>query len=232
MRKVLREIRYCKCGCGRFFLCRNLDSKRYVPQHHLLKLCRDNAGRMNSRTYEELYGIDRAAKLKELRKECAVKCRPLIKYMEKFGVWNKGLTKELDDRVRKYGLKLRGRKLTPKMKIALSTGYDYVCNKLIPNKQETRLGVLLNRLFPEQYVFNYKGKILRLGQKIPDFVNVNGQKKLIELFGNYWHNKEEETERKEFFQRFGWSTLIVWESELRDIDKLMIRLCEFHEVSK
>ena len=61
--------------------------------------------------------------------------------------------------------------------------------------------------------------------KVPDFVNVNGQKKLIELFGDYWHSAkmvsqkriQTESERIGYFKQFGWSALVIWEHELEDL---------------
>jgi hypothetical protein len=59
-----------------------------------------------------------------------------------------------------------------------------------PNKPEKLLGKLLNKLFPKEYKINVKGKVMILGGKVPDFVNVNGQKKVIEMFGDFWHSKK------------------------------------------
>ena len=64
-----------------------------------------------------------------------------------------------------------------------------------------------------------------LGGKIPDFVAVDGQKKLVELFGEAYHTSDEELERVVYFARFGWQTLVVWASELRlpeTVDKVRV----------
>lgn len=47
----------------------------------------------------------------------------------------------------------------------------------------------MNRLFPNEYRFVGDGSFW-IGGKNPDFINVNGQKKIIEMFGDYWHSRE------------------------------------------
>ena len=53
-----------------------------------------------------------------------------------------------------------------------------------------------------------------LDGKNPDFMNVNGEKKLIEVFGEYWHKGEEEQLRKDLFSRYGFKTLILWSKDI------------------
>lgn len=33
--------------------------------------------------------------------------------------------------------------------------------------------------------------------------------------GDYWHTKEEAKDRGEFFKRYGFKTLFIWESEMK-----------------
>jgi len=104
-----------------------------------------------------------------------------------------------------------------------------------PNKSEERLRGVLNSLFPKEYKYVGEGSFL-IGFKNPDFVNVNGQKKIIELFGNYWHSKEktgrakkqEQSQRINHFTKYGYKTLIVWECELKNTKRLNRKLMEFH----
>lgn len=101
-----------------------------------------------------------------------------------------------------------------------------------PNKPETIVLGLLNELFPNDWEFVGDGKVVIEG-KIPDFINTNGQKKIIEMYGDYWHGEKarcyEETEegRIALFKKYGYSTLIVWENELKDIDKVKDKIKEF-----
>jgi hypothetical protein len=112
--------------------------------------------------------------------------------------------------------------------------------RLKPNKPETLLGNMLNVLFPKEYKLNVRGEVMILGGKIPDFVNVNGQKKVIEMFGDWFHSDKfvkkngckEDTEkgRIKYFKKLGYETLIVWEKELKDIPKLKQKLIRFHNI--
>ena len=105
-----------------------------------------------------------------------------------------------------------------------------------PNRQEKRLDRILNKLFFGDYKLNVKGEILIIGTKVPDFVNVNGQKKVIELYGDYWHSEKvtgiskdkEEKNRIKYFKKYGYKTLIIWEHELKDINKLKQKIIKFN----
>lgn len=111
-------------------------------------------------------------------------------------------------------------------------------NRIKPNKGEKRLYDLLQRLLFGEYQINVKAEVMILGGKCPDFVNVNGQKKIIEFNGDYWHgeertgvpNEQHEQERIDYFARFGYQTLIVWEHELDDIEGLTNRILKFNGV--
>lgn len=56
-----------------------------------------------------------------------------------------------------------------------------------------------------------------LGGKNPDFMNINGEKKLVEVFGEYWHdrNSTEAEDRQKVFAQYGFHTLILWETDLK-----------------
>jgi len=82
-------------------------------------------------------------------------------------------------------------------------------------KPEMILDTILQKYFPNEWKYVGLGEIFIAG-KVPDFININGQKKLIELYGDYWHTKEESQERIAFFKQYGFDTLIIWESELYD----------------
>jgi len=103
--------------------------------------------------------------------------------------------------------------------------------KLKPNGVEKELNSILNKLFPKEY--KYVGNFqFWIEGKNPDFVNINGQKKLIELFGNYWHKGENPRNRINHFKKYGYNAIIIWEKELKDVNKLNNRLIEFHNKKK
>lgn len=96
------------------------------------------------------------------------------------------------------------------------------------NKSESKLDVLLASLFSQNYKFVGHGEVVIAG-KCPDFINVNGQKKIIELFGDYWHRNDNPQDRIDIFTPYGYKTLVVWEHELKDIPELTKRLKVFHQ---
>jgi len=91
-----------------------------------------------------------------------------------------------------------------------------------PNKPEQIIIDLINKYnLPYKYVGD--GQFI-LGGKCPDFINVDGQKKLIELYGDFWHQGENPQNRIDYFKQFGFDTLIIWEHELNDIDAVLDRI--------
>jgi len=96
-----------------------------------------------------------------------------------------------------------------------------------PNKKELYLDKILNILLPKQYKYVGNGEFIIAG-KCPDFININGQKKIIELYGDYWHKGQNPQNRIDLFKQYGYNTLIVWEHELEDIDKLKQKIITFN----
>ena len=94
-----------------------------------------------------------------------------------------------------------------------------------PNKPEHKLIVLIeeNNL-PYKYVGD--GQFI-LGGKCPDFLNVNGKKQVIELFGTYWHDILDIARRTEHFRQYGFDTLVIWEDELKDRQKVTAKIKRF-----
>ena len=87
-----------------------------------------------------------------------------------------------------------------------------------PTKPELALAKLILELkLPYSYVGD--GEFILAG-KCPDFLNMDGQKKLIEIYGNYWHRNDNPQERIDLFAKYGYDTLIIWESELKNLDEV------------
>lgn len=104
------------------------------------------------------------------------------------------------------------------------------------NKIETRLQEIIDDLsIPYKYVGD--GQFL-IGSKMPDFVNIDGQKKIIELLGCYWHgciqcypntkHHNDFGEREQLFKSFGYQTLGIWEHEFDDVETLRCKLLDFN----
>lgn len=86
-----------------------------------------------------------------------------------------------------------------------------------PNKAEALLNRILKTNFPREWKFVGDGKVIIEG-KCPDFININGRKLIIELFGKYWHDDSEVEPRKRLFAKYGYKTLILWDYEIKNED--------------
>lgn len=99
------------------------------------------------------------------------------------------------------------------------------------NKKERYLNLLLRKMFPNEYKYVGSGNLIINGFN-PDFINCNGQKKIIELYGDYWHSRPEVIERDKrrikSYTELGYKTLIVQENELKDKENLKTKILEFH----
>ena len=84
-----------------------------------------------------------------------------------------------------------------------------------PNKLEKRIDNLLQKMFPSEWKYVGDGQFWIAG-KNPDFININGKKLIIEIFGNYWHEKEDESYRINLFEKFGYNTIVLWESDINN----------------
>lgn len=54
-------------------------------------------------------------------------------------------------------------------------------------------------------------------KKNPDFKNMKEQK-VIEVFGDYWHNENEVQPLLEAYREVGWDCVIIWEHEIKNIN--------------
>ena len=101
-----------------------------------------------------------------------------------------------------------------------------------PNKPEKSLNKLLNKILPKEYKYTGNNEII-IGTFNPDFINVNGQKKIIELYGDYWHNLPNNIKRNKrrikTYKKYGYKTLIIWEYELKNLDKVKEKILKFEK---
>jgi len=93
-----------------------------------------------------------------------------------------------------------------------------------PNIPETRLLKILNELNTNyRFVGDFSFWINRAN---PDFVDTK-HKRVIEMFGEYWHEKTEVKERTEYFQKYGYSTLVIWDYELKNEEMVKQKILDF-----
>ena len=165
--------------------------------------------------------------------------------------WNKGVPRtELEKE--KMSLANKGRKHSEETKLKMRASHlkmwqnsEYRESQIAaifngckcgPNHPEKCVRKILNKLFPDEYKFVGNGDVWIDG-KNPDFINVNGQKKIIEVFGDYWHSrkitgiskKEHRKQRQKHFAKYGYQTLVVWEKETQNPKKLKSKIKDFCE---
>lgn len=93
------------------------------------------------------------------------------------------------------------------------------------NKPESKLFALLQDNWPGEWKYVGNGEV-RLGRKNPDFININGKKLIIEMFGDYWHRNHDPKDKENHYSKYGFKTLVIWEKELENIDLVKNRVCK------
>ncbi len=103
------------------------------------------------------------------------------------------------------------------------------CNQR-PNIPESKLWALLDYICPNEYEYTGNGSLIINGL-CPDFGNCNGQKKVIEMFGSFWHQGENPQDRINKFAELGFKCLVIWENELVDgnYDNVIEKIRAFKE---
>lgn len=141
--------------------------------------------------------------------------------------WSKGLTKEEHPGIASMAMKqsnLQKRKCKdPRYALQIVSHITVRARDVKPNKPEMQLMAILDKYFPKQWRYAGNGE-MTLGRKIPDFVNIDGKKQLIEVFGEYWHRGENPEVRIQEFRQFGFETLVLWESELKDEKSVVAKI--------
>lgn len=107
-----------------------------------------------------------------------------------------------------------------------------------PTKPEKRMDGILQKHFAGEWKYVGDGKVIIMGL-CPDFINCNGKKKIIEVFGDVFHNPDkafgsvpwhqQPQGRREVFAQMGYEMLIIWESELNTLPEKEIveRITDF-----
>lgn len=99
---------------------------------------------------------------------------------------------------------------------------------------ELKLECVLKEFFPNEFEFNGNFELnFVLDRFTPDFVNINGKQKLIEVFGNYWHSRRNKNvddqikERREVYEANGYECLFILEDEFKNLDKIRNKIETF-----
>jgi len=95
-----------------------------------------------------------------------------------------------------------------------------------PNKLEKHLSNILQQSCPNEWKYVGDGEVI-IGGKCPDFLNTNGRKQVIEFMGNYWHPLFDGANRIDHYRQYGFECLVIWQDELKDIEKLNKKIKKF-----
>lgn len=107
-----------------------------------------------------------------------------------------------------------------------------IARKIKPNKPEK---IMINLIRENNLPFNYvgDGKIWFKGQNHsfnPDFLSKN-PKYILEIYGGYWHNLpkavKRDKERLKTYKKYGYETLVIWESELKNQNQVVNKIKGF-----
>ena len=207
--------------------------------------------KLKGKTYEEIMGEERAEELKRVRSrqfkknwedpESRVNTEEFRRNLRKHthDMWdNLELRRRLSESMKKawadpnsrYNTKefreralrsLRGVWETVEGREKIGKSRD-----LKPNKPERLLIDLFNK---NNLLIWYCGDFVYwIGRKNPDF-KIHGQNKVIEFAGKYWHTEEEMEERTKLFKGKGFDCLVIWDTELKDLNKILTRVTLFVE---
>lgn len=96
-----------------------------------------------------------------------------------------------------------------------------------PTKPEARIINILNKFGISEYKYVGDGAV-KLAGLYPDFINVNGAKKIIEVFGRVYHDptksygrmlrpSSQEPYRKAIYASLGFDCLVLWDDEMEKL---------------
>jgi len=91
------------------------------------------------------------------------------------------------------------------------------------SEPEWFLNLHLEDRFPGEWMYNGDGSQgVVIGGKIPDFVNINGKKEVIEVFGTYWHGEDEVEQKIAHYKKYGFKCIVLWDYEcyfVKDVEE-------------
>ena len=101
-----------------------------------------------------------------------------------------------------------------------------------PNGPELQLQSVLDKHSPGEWKYTGDGTFWIEG-KNPDFMNVNGKKQVIEIFGYHWHdpyyfpNRLSEEELIAHYKGYGFDCLVFWEYDVYNEEEVVERVKSF-----
>lgn len=149
--------------------------------------------------------------------------------------------KAIKTRLKKYDIPIRStRKEYEELRIKRLHDDD-VASRFIkslmkrPTKPEQKF-IDMTKKYNLPYKYVGDGEFI-LGGRCPDFLNYNGEKKVIEIFGRVFHDPEKsffkisykKTEEGtiKHYEKYGFKCIIIWEEELKNEKKVLNTIGDF-----
>ncbi len=106
-----------------------------------------------------------------------------------------------------------GKRLSEQHRTALWAGW-----KNSYTKPELKLMDIIKEYTDWEYVGNGKFHLHTKKQhRVPDFIN-RAKKKIIEVYGDYWHRNDNPNDKITEYREIGWECIVIWESEIMSND--------------
>jgi len=157
----------------------------------------DPARNTRGKTYEEIYGEERAVEVRRKNSESHEGYVMPQEQRDKISETNSKITKEL------WKDKIyREKHIRGFLKTILKR----------PTSLEQKV-ISICELYTLPFKYVGDGQVIIAG-KNPDFIETNGKKLLIESYGFFWHEDNYEEERRKVFAPFGYKTLFLGEDVL------------------
>lgn len=103
-------------------------------------------------------------------------------------------------------------------------------NQAKPSMPEVFLGIFLDGKYLGEWAYNGGGKQgIAVGGRIPDYVNTDGWKAVIEELGTYWHPIDDDGNMVAHYNKYGYDCLSIWEYDCYDWVELDRKLEEFYK---
>lgn len=82
-----------------------------------------------------------------------------------------------------------------------------------------------------EYVGNYQYAVCLADgrRKYPDFIS-RKDNRIVELYGDYWHKNDDPEDIIADYQTVGYSCLVIWEHELKDMQAVLDKISRFLEI--
>jgi hypothetical protein len=205
----------CACGCGEFVTINQHNNcwNKFVHGHHM----RTAEGRKRAKANgtRNLIKYNKSQAHRDYAREQMIRLNNTPGFREKLIEASRGKPRPIKDPLVKRAKKKKMQDLwkddewVDRMMEARRNGLN-----VFPNVPET----IVDELSSDKVRYVGDGAWWRRLPngiaKNPDF-KVTGQKKVIEVFGEYWHDAAEAEMIIEMFHRIGYECLVLWESNIK-----------------